>query len=297
MKLVSIVIRTLNEGLYLEELLIAIENQRKLDFRTEVVIVDSGSSDSTISIAEKYNCRITYIAKNDFTFGRSLNVGSRFANGEILVFISGHCIPVNDRWLQNLILPILEKKASLSYGGQTGRDTTKYSEDKIFKKYFPNKTLIPQKGFFCNNANSALDQKVWSDYLFNEMITGLEDMELAKRITKNGLNIAYVSDASVYHIHNESWSQTKRRYEREAIALQQIMPEVKISFFDMARYIFISIISDSKEAMSENVFFTEFFGIIKFRLAQYYGSYRGNHEHRELSKKQSENYFYPTKKI
>ena len=51
---VSIIIRTLNEERYLRELLLSIKNQ---DFpnEVEVVVVDSGSTDSTIEIAKIFN--------------------------------------------------------------------------------------------------------------------------------------------------------------------------------------------------------------------------------------------------
>lgn len=297
MTIVSIVIRTLNEAYYLEELLQSIFRQKTENFNIEVVIIDSGSTDETLYIAEKYNCNITFIKKNEFTFGRSLNMGSKHANGDILVYISGHCIPVNDEWLVNLIKPIVDGKVGYSYGRQVGRDSTKYSERRIFEKYFPVNSKIPQKDFFCNNANSAIKRSVWNEFLFNEEVTGLEDMELAKRYCENGGLVGYVSDSCVYHIHDESWTQTRRRYEREAIALQKIMPEVQISIFDMVRYIFISILSDAKEAFAEKYFAKEIFSIIKFRIAQYLGSYRGNHDNREISKRRKENYFYPSKKI
>ena len=128
-------------------------------------------------------------------------------------------------------------------------------------------------------------------------MTGLEDMELAKRYCDQKGKVAYVAEACVYHIHNETWSQTRRRYEREAIALQLIMPEVQIGFFDMLRYIWVSVVSDCKAALSEGCFVKEFTGIIKFRIAQFTGSYRGNHDHRALSKKRKDNYFYPAKTL
>jgi glycosyltransferase involved in cell wall biosynthesis len=295
--LVSVVIRTLNEATYLDELLRAIGSQIKDDFDVEVVIIDSGSTDGTLSIAENHGCRITFITKEQFTFGRSLNMGSDFARGDILVYVSGHCIPSENIWLMKLIKPICDGNAGYTYGRQIGRDTTKYSEEKIFEKYFPFESKIPQNGFFCNNANSAIDRKIWSEYKFDEQVTGLEDMELAKRYCDQKGKVAYVAEASVYHIHNETWSQSRRRYEREAIALQLIMPEVQIRFFDMLRYIWVSIISDSKAAAFEGCFVKEFIGIIKFRFAQFTGSFRGNHEHRALSKKRKENYFYPAKKL
>ena len=295
--LVSVVIRTLNEANYLDELLKAIHSQIKDGFDVEVVIIDSGSTDGTLSIAESHNCLITFITKKQFTFGRSLNMGSEFANGDILVYISGHCIPRNDTWLIELIKPIRDGIAGYTYGRQIGRDTTKYAEGKIFHKYYPSKSKIPQNDFFCNNANSAIDRLVWSEYKFNEEVTGLEDMELAKRYCEKKGKVAYIADACVYHIHNETWSQTRRRYEREAIALQKIMPEVHIGFIDMLRYIWASVITDCKASIAEGCFMREFMGIIKFRVAQFTGSFKGNHDHRELSKKRKENYFYPSKTL
>ncbi len=295
--LVSVIIRTLNEEVYLGELLHSISEQITKDFKLEVVVIDSGSIDKTLIIAKRFKCKITFINKDEFTFGRSLNMGSNFSDGDILVYISGHCIPIDNNWLLNLISPIRKGISGYTYGRQIGRDTTKYAEGKIFEKYFPDSSKIPQKGFFCNNANSAISRKVWSQFMFDENLTGLEDMDLAKRYCESGGKISYVSDACVFHIHNEIWRQTRIRYEREAIALQEIMPEVQIGFFDMIRYIFVSIISDSRSAIVEGCFLKQIFGIIAFRIAQYYGSYRGNHDHRELSKKRRENYFYPSKNL
>ena len=152
--LVSIVIRTLNEATYMSEMLQAIDMQIKQDFEVEVVIIDSGSTDATLSIAQDFGCKITFITKDQFTFGRSLNMGSDFANGDILVYISGHCVPTDSAWLMQLTKPIVDGVAGYTYGRQIGRDTTKYAEGKIFEKYFPSQSKIPQNGFFCNNANA-----------------------------------------------------------------------------------------------------------------------------------------------
>ena len=39
-----------------------------------------------------------------------------------------------------------------------------------------------KKIFFCNNANSAIDRKIWLQYKFDEELSGLEDMDLSKEI-------------------------------------------------------------------------------------------------------------------
>ena len=97
--LISIVIRTLNEEEHLDELLSSIARQKLGDMRVEVVIIDSGSTDRTLAIAGRHSCRICHIDKKEFTFGRSLNHGSNFADGDILVYVSGHCIPEKINWL------------------------------------------------------------------------------------------------------------------------------------------------------------------------------------------------------
>ena len=94
--LISIIIRTYNEERYLRELLETIKVQELPYSETEIIIVDSGSTDRTLPIAESFDCKITHISKKDFTFGRSLNHGCEIARGDILVFISGHCIPVKN---------------------------------------------------------------------------------------------------------------------------------------------------------------------------------------------------------
>ena len=291
-KLVSVVIRTLNEERYLEELLASIWHQNRNIYDIEVVIVDSGSSDNTLSIAEKWECRITHIKKEEFTFGRSLNIGCEFSKGDFLVFISGHCVPCDEDWINNLIQP-LECNCAYTYGRQVARDGTKYSEEQLFKKYFPQESRIPQEGFFVNNANSALREDIWRLYKFDEELTGCEDMFLAKILTENGLNVGYVAEASVYHIHNETWAQVHTRYEREALALQKIMPQVHITFIEVIMYTAIGILKDMRASIKDGVFIKNFYSIFRFRIAQYFGAYKGNHYTRKISREMKERYFYP----
>lgn len=290
---VSVVIRTLNEERYLEDLLVGIKNQQTDNLRVEVIIVDSGSTDNTILIAQRYNCHIERIKKSDFSFGRSLNLGCRVASGEVLAIISGHCVPYNKRWLQNLCEPIQSGLAHYTYGRQIGGGENYFSEHRIFEKYYPDQSQVPQKGFFCNNANSAIHRDTWEKFGFDEEITGLEDMELAQRLVKEGGKVAYCAQAVVYHHHTEIWSQVRLRFEREAIALQKIMPQLHVGVFDTLRYIFSSCIKDilALDPRERNLRSIKF--IFLYRWNQYIGSWRGNHELRQLSHHEKEKYFYP----
>jgi glycosyltransferase involved in cell wall biosynthesis len=291
--LVSVVIRTFNEEKYLERLLDGIVNQERGSMDIEIVIVDSGSTDRTLEIAEKYNCVIATIAKHDFTFGRSLNLGCSVAKGDYLVFVSGHCFPVNTSWLINLINPLANGIADYTYGKQEGAETTKFSEFQHFRKFFPDSSKVPQNGYFCNNANAAITRAAWKRYRFEESLTGLEDMFLAKLLVGDGGKIAYVADASVFHIHDESWNQVRTRYEREAYALQKIMPEVHFTKGDFCRFLISSLLNDFAAAIKERVFLSKFKEIVLFRFMLYWGTYRGNHEVRKLSNEMKYKYFYP----
>lgn len=290
---VSIVIRTLNEAVYLETLLQSLGDQQTNGLIYEVILVDSGSTDDTLEIAQRFGCHIHKINRKDFSFGRSLNMGCEATRGEVIVIISGHCVPTDEHWLQRLCQPILDDKADYSYGRQIGGTQSRLSECRIFEKYYPLQSCIPQEGFFCNNANAAISRQVWNDYKFDEMLTGLEDMDLAQRLIRDGRKVAYVADATVVHHHEEPWRQVKHRFEREAIALQNIMPQVHVHLFDMIRYISSSIWKDWQYAWKKHIWYSTAREIVLYRINQYYGSYKGNHRHRKLSHIEKEKYFFP----
>ena len=288
----SIVIRTFNEEEYLPELLEAVHEQES-GIEYETVIVDSGSTDGTLEIAERFGCRVVHISKSMFTFGRSLNLGCHAANGGVLVFVSGHCVPCDSSWLSRLIRPIVEGEAQYSYGRQLGRDSTKFSEHQVFEKYYPLTSKLQTESFFCNNANAAVSRDVWSRFRFDETLTGLEDMMLAKHVVADGGAVAYVAEAPVFHIHNETWHQVRIRYEREALALREIMPEVHVGFLDFIRYFVNGAMHDIGVAMEERRLLRTAFEITAFRWMQFLGTYLGNLEHRQVSARQREEYFYP----
>lgn len=289
----SIVIRTYNEARHLADLLKGIQSQIAPGVESEVILVDSGSTDATLDIAERFQCRIEHIHKEDFSFGRSLNLGCASASGDALVIVSGHCIPANDNWLARIVEPVIDGRVALVYGRQIGNGSSRFSECRIFEKYFPSVSQIPQEGFFCNNANAAILRSVWQRYPYDESLSGLEDMHLAKQLAGKGMAIGYVAEAVVYHLHEETWVRIKNRFEREAIALQHIMPEVHLSLADFLRYATSSILLDLGASVQSKQFLKYAPEIVMYRISQYWGSYRGNHYHRKLSRQRKERYFYP----
>lgn len=291
---ISIVFRALNEAKFIEDAILACKRQVLDDgLEFEIVLVDSGSTDGTLEIANRHDLKIVHIPQAMFSFGRSLNWGSEAATGEYLAFISAHCIPSTDRWLQNLVQPLLDGTAVYSYGKQVGDDHNKFSEKQLFAKYFGERDLIQTESCFVNNANSCVTKEAWERHKFDEEVTGLEDMVLGKALINDGLAIAYCADATVIHIHEENWGEVRRRYYREALVLRKVLPEVNLGLGDAIRYTVAGILNDSSAALENKCFFSKIGGIFAFRFMQYYGSYKGHNELRKLSRSQKEAYYYP----
>ena len=111
---VSIIIRTKNEDNWLEACIKSIKSQTYKNF--EIILVDNNSKDRTLEIAKKYKIKIIKIKK--FLPGKAINLGIRNSNGSIIVCLSAHCIPTNNKWLLNLIKPLKNKKVAGCYGRQ-----------------------------------------------------------------------------------------------------------------------------------------------------------------------------------
>lgn len=218
---ISVVIRTFNEEKYLPALLDALNLQSLRDFET--IVVDSGSLDRTREIAAQKADQLLRVQSHDFTFGHSLNVGIRNASGRYIAIVSAHTLPVDHEWLAKLIEAFHDSQTAMVYGRQLGGDASKFSESQDMRRTFGSKGEVLQPPrFFANNANSAIRKDLWQQRPFDESLPGLEDIEWAKYWMERGYQIVYEPTAALYHIHEESWRQVRRRYHREAIAARWI---------------------------------------------------------------------------
>jgi len=273
----SIVIRSHNEERHIGRLLDGIRRQHlSPNVTVEVIVVDSGSTDSTSAIAASMGATVVHIAKEDFTFGRALNLGCRIAQGEILLFASAHVYPYYIDWIDKMLQPFSDNKVSLVYGRQIGNEATRFSEHEIFAKWFPETSNYNQKSPFCNNANCAIRRSLWVDQAFDESLTGLEDLDWANRILKKGFKIIYEAEACIVHVHEETPLKIKNRYEREAIALKSIMPNVHFTKVDFFRLFISNTMSDCRHAARLGVLRKELIGIIQFRWMQFSGTFAGH---------------------
>lgn len=279
----SIIIRTFNESRFLPYLLDGIQKQTLSN--PEVIVVDSGSTDSTVKIAQQFGAKIIHIDPQEFSFGRSLNRGIEAASHDLIVLASAHVFPVFPDWLEALLSPFKDPLVGLTYGKQRGTsqsylasgipNTTKFSESEIFNIWFPDTSNPNQSHPFCNNANAAIRRNLWLKHPYNEDLTGLEDLEWAKWAKSEGQLISYVAEAEIIHIHNETPRGVFKRYEREAMAFKKIYPEAHFSAYDMLRMISGNVWSDCLHALRQHVFWRSVGSILWFRYQQFSGTYMG----------------------
>ncbi len=287
----SIVVRAYNEAEHIERLMMGIGAQTVTP--QEVILVDSGSTDDTVAIAQAYGARVVEVESTEFTFGRALNRGCDVATGDICVFPSAHVYPVRTTWLEDLVEPFRDDRVVLSYGRQTGNDKNRFSEHQIFAHWFPPQSVCPQATHFCNNANCAIRRSIWESMPYDETLPGLEDLAWAKAAQADGGWIAYVAEAEVVHVHDETWQQVMNRYRREAMAMRSIDEHANFTRGDFAWLFARNVVSDMRAAARHGALRKELGSILRFRYSQLAGTYRGFNGPSAISAQLRQRFYYP----
>ncbi len=287
----SIVIRAYNEEKHIGRLLDGIMLQ-SID-GAEIILVDSGSTDATLEVAQRYPVRVVHIRPEEFTFGRSLNRGIAAAHGEFVVVASAHVYPVYPDWLQNLLAPFAGPQVALAYGKQRGDASTKFSEQQIFARWYSQISDPRQAHPFCNNANAAIRRSLWELHPYDESLSGLEDLDWAHWAVQQGYNLAYVAEAEVIHAHDETARAVYNRYRREAMAFKRIFPHENFGLRDFLRLSLTNIASDLWHAARQGALWGNLGSIFWFRLMQFWGTYQGYRQSGPLTWQLRQTFYYP----
>jgi rhamnosyltransferase len=218
---VSVVIRTRDEGARLGQVLRALLGQ-DYDEGLEILVVDSGSTDGTLAIARSAGARLIEISSQDFTFGRALNVGSEAAQGEFLVNLSGHAVPVQHDYLKQLTAPFEHAEVWATFGRDVPWPDCCPSQARDITDWFPG-SGVERPGFF-SNANACLRRQAWESFPFDEALSGAEDIQWAKQVRAAGYRIVYVPTAMAFHSHTSAPCFAFTRAYRETRALKEIEP-------------------------------------------------------------------------
>jgi rhamnosyltransferase len=289
---VSLIIRCFNEEAHIGRLLTgALRQTRPPD---EILVVDSGSTDKTLSIASTFDVEIVPISPELFSFGHALNVGIAASTAEVAVFASAHVYPVYDTWIEQLVAPFEDTRVALSYGRQQTPPGGRFSEQRLLSQWFPMQSVRRQRHPFCNNANAAIRRRVWEERPYDEQLTGLEDLDWAKYAMESGHSIAYVAEAPVVHVHDESFTQVFNRYRREAIAHKDIYNDQEMGMGTALRLAAINMLGDYREALLTRRLKENLLDILRFRSAQFMGTYRGFAQSGPVTDVLKRRFYYPS---
>ena len=290
----SNVIRAYNEETHLGRLLSGIARQNLKD--VEVILVDSGSTDATVSIAQgrwPFPVQVVQIQPEQFTFGCSLNCGLARARHALVVIASAHVYPVYPDWLERLLAPFADPEVALAYGKQRGDNLTHFSEQQIFAQWFPEASQSRQKHPFCNNANAAIRRSLWLEHPYDETLSGLEDLAWARWALEQGWALAYVAEAEIIHVHAERPAGIYYRYRREAMAFMHIFPQERFHFWDFLRLFASNAVHDAWQALRQRRLLASLGSITWFRFVQFWGTYQGFRQSGPLTWQLRQTFYYP----
>ncbi|NQT30390.1 MAG: glycosyltransferase family 2 protein, partial [Candidatus Saganbacteria bacterium] len=263
----------------------------------EIIIVDSGSDDNTLEIASNYPVKVLRIDPDDFSFGRSLNVGCEAAKGDYLVFISAHSYPTDNHWLANLIKPFEDPRIAMVYGRQIGDEITKVSEERDFKNNFGTKSKILVEESFGNNANAAIRRSLWESVPFDEKLPALEDIDWAHKVQNKGFYVYYKADAVIHHIHAETYRQVYRRFRREAIAYKMIFPDHDYNYAKAVLVCFLMVIMDVYYGLSRKKAMRKVFSPFIYRFFTLKALHDGNCQVEKCDKGPKPGLAFPQKNL
>lgn len=215
--LISIVIPVKNGAPWLEKLFQAIHRQT-LAPRTEIIAIDSGSTDGSLAIIQRYPVRLLSIDPASFDHGLTRNLGAEAANGEYIVMTVQDALPADDRWLEKLLAGFENEKIAGVCGQQivphepamnpvqwfrpvssAGRVTWSFAEPASFLS-LPPETRRSVCGW--DDVNAMYRKEALLNLPFRKTTFG-EDAQWAQDALLKGYSIVYNDEARVYHYHHE----------------------------------------------------------------------------------------------
>lgn len=103
---ISYIIPTLNAENVLDKCLKSIINQKYPRSKYKILIIDGGSTDKTIKIAQKYNSKILKNPLKTAEAGKA--IGVKQAKGEFICLIDSDNILPNSNWLSKMLYPFTQ---------------------------------------------------------------------------------------------------------------------------------------------------------------------------------------------
>ena len=190
---------------------------------SEVIVVDSASTDATAEIAEKCGCRVITIPRTEFRHGGTRQLAAELASSaDVIVYLTQDLVLSEANALARLVAAFDEPLVGAAYGRQLPRPGAKPIEAhaRLFNYPALSATRSLQsigavgfKAIFFSNSFGAYRRAALEEVGgFPRSSDFGEDTVVAARMLQQGWRIAYVAEALAYHSHAYSYKDEFRRY-------------------------------------------------------------------------------------
>ena len=236
----TVAILTYNGEDYLERILSQLRIQ-EVDGEFEVLVIDSGSTDSTLEIVRRFpEVRLHEIPNEEFGHGRTRNLAARLAQGEFVAYLTHDAVPTTSRWLAELIAPFaIDQRIVAVMGKQVPRPgcfpLLKYEIRGMFAGFGPDfgtsvfykdpsmtdEGVLSAIGFY-SDVNSAARREFLTDVIPYRDVRYAEDQLFGRDLVEAGYRKAYAPRAAVEHSNDLTLDEYGRRIFDETVGLRQI---------------------------------------------------------------------------
>ena len=195
---VSVVLTVMNEGESMRSLLKELTAQSRMP--DEIVIVDGGSKDNTVSIIKEYQKMYPFIRlyeKPGVNIAKGRNIAITKSKYSIIAVTDGGCRPDNN-WLNALISPLLESQEYAAVAGKIVPEPRTRFEYYSGLLSQPSDNGDPYKRTFFGRS-SAFRKSAWKKVGgYPEWLYTAEDTLFARRFNDMRMKVAYAEDSILY---------------------------------------------------------------------------------------------------
>jgi rhamnosyltransferase len=233
---VTVAIPVRNGGRLLEEVLAATRRQRLMR-PVELLVADSGSTDGSAALAQRYGAEVIPVAPRDFSHGGTRNLLFERASGSHVAFLTQDAVPADEGWLARLLEGFdLGEDVALVFGPYRPRadaspmvareleewfDSFAMRDDPVVDRGIPAGPAADRRPGYFTDANGCVARWAWERVPFRPAAYA-EDQFLARDMLAAGYAKAYHPAAAVIHSHDYSPIQLFQRCFDEWRALREV---------------------------------------------------------------------------
>jgi GT2 family glycosyltransferase len=222
---VAVVMRSLNEQPNTDRALAGLRRQTYRDW--VLYNVDSGSTDGTFEAVQRFNPdpgKVFRIAREAYVPGPVLNMMIARTVEPIIVLLNADAVPVDERWLERLLAPLLRGEADAVMSRQIARQeasfVVKYDMDR---GYDPRNIKGGIDDLFSAVA-CAFKRSLWEETKFRAHGYS-EDLAWAKACRQKGARFELVPDSIVEHSHDFPLAGLYKKRWHDGVAFVDIFDE------------------------------------------------------------------------